>query len=173
MTAYASVLTITAFTMERYAAICHPMRFQRLSSPSRAVKVIVIIWCIACACAMPYPLHARTFYFLSNPESGEPIEHSLVCNIPSDWVERMTYMFQISTFVFFVIPMVIITVMYVLIGVTLYRSEGVGDQRNPPKIQTWTSSSTRVTNGGTSNVNPQIYSVTRARKAVLKMLGKQ
>ena len=41
MTSYASVLTILAFSMERYLAICHPLYQYAMAGFSRAVKV----WC--------------------------------------------------------------------------------------------------------------------------------
>lgn len=173
MTSYASVLTITAFTIERYAAICHPMRFQTLSSLPRAVRVIVVIWAIASIIALPYPLHTRTFYMAYNPVTSEPIPNSLVCNIPFKWHRKMTYMFQVSTFVFFVLPMIIIIVMYVRIGITLSKTDSlVGDQKNTPKVSNWVSKkggSSQVKNGSQHLQVP--FNVTKARKAVLKMLG--
>ncbi|EEC16256.1 neuropeptide capa receptor, putative [Ixodes scapularis] len=41
---YASVLTIVAFTVERYVAIYHPLFLQTTSSLTRAVRIIAIIW---------------------------------------------------------------------------------------------------------------------------------
>ncbi|KAL8581699.1 hypothetical protein ACOMHN_043117 [Nucella lapillus] len=122
-TSYATVLTITGFTMERYLAICHPIRVQRACSRSRAVKCICIIWFLAAACALPYPIHTRLFYFVQDPRDGKPVADSLLCSIPVKWHERMRYVFQISTFVFFVLPMAVITVMYVMIGMKLRRKE--------------------------------------------------
>ena len=40
---YASVLTILAFSMERYLAICHPLYQYAMAGFSRAVKVGIII----------------------------------------------------------------------------------------------------------------------------------
>lgn len=53
MSANATVLTITAFTAERYVAICHPFMAQSMSKLSRAVKLIIIIWLVAVLFAIP------------------------------------------------------------------------------------------------------------------------
>lgn len=148
-TSYASVLTITGFTIERYIAICHPIVGQRVSRQSRAIKCIVIIWIISGLVALPYPIHTRTFYYLKDPRNRRPLSDTLVCNIPIKWHERMIIMFQVSTFAFFFLPMTVITVMYILIGVRLRKTE-IGSKG---KI------STSIKN-----------TATRARKAVLKML---
>jgi len=49
----ATVLTITAFTIERYVAICHPFISHTESSLPRAFKYILIIWVIALTLAFP------------------------------------------------------------------------------------------------------------------------
>lgn len=165
-----SVLTITAFTVERYAAICHPMRFQSMSSLSRSLKVILVVWFAAFCFALPYALYGRIFYYLTDPNTGEPIEESLVCNIPFENQDKMRYMFQTSAFAFFLLPMTIILVMYVLIGVTLYRSDMIGDHNRSFARSSKMSTSTK-TSIGQRNSN-QCYDPTKARKSVLKMLGR-
>lgn len=40
----ASSLSITAFTVERYIAICHPMRAQTMCTVRRAKRIIACIW---------------------------------------------------------------------------------------------------------------------------------
>lgn len=49
----ASILTITAFTIERYLAICHPLRAHTMSQLSRAVKVILFVWTLSALAAIP------------------------------------------------------------------------------------------------------------------------
>ncbi|KAJ8939216.1 hypothetical protein NQ314_011206 [Rhamnusium bicolor] len=51
--ANASILIITAFTIERYLAICHPFLSHTMSKLSRAVRYIIAIWIIALALAIP------------------------------------------------------------------------------------------------------------------------
>ncbi|XP_012939588.1 pyrokinin-1 receptor [Aplysia californica] len=149
MTAYASVLTITAFTIDRYVAICHPLRSQALSSLSRAVKIIILIWVIACVCALPYPIHTRMFHEVFDPCTGEPLPDSYLCNIPAQWRHRMKYMFQFSTFAFFVVPLFIITIMYIFIGLALMKTDQFAS--------------------GKKNKQAAIAAA-KAKKAVLKML---
>ncbi|GFY58371.1 thyrotropin-releasing hormone receptor [Trichonephila inaurata madagascariensis] len=42
-----SSLSITAFTIERYIAICHPMKAQIVCTVSRAKKIIIGLWIFA------------------------------------------------------------------------------------------------------------------------------
>lgn len=51
--ANATVLTITAFTVERYVAICHPFQAHAVSKLSRAVKLVLAIWVLALCLAVP------------------------------------------------------------------------------------------------------------------------
>ncbi len=50
----ATVLTITAFTIERYLAICRPFMIQKWQNKlSRVVRQILIIWVISISLAIP------------------------------------------------------------------------------------------------------------------------
>lgn len=149
-TSYASVLTITGFTVERYIAICHPITGQKVTRQSRAFKCIICIWIISACCALPYPFHTRTFYYLNDPRTNLPITDTLLCNIPVEWHKRMIVMFQVSTFAFFFLPMTVITIMYILIGIRLRRTE--------------------VDTSMGIQYKGALSTTARARKAVLKML---
>ena len=150
MTSSASVLTIAAFTVERYVAICHPIRSQTMSTLSRAIRIIVAVWISAALSALPYPLHTRTYYYVIDPDTNAPIPDSLICNIRPEWLPRMRYVFQVSTFLLFIIPMGLITYLYALIGMTLRRSE--------------------ITRQSSENTGSSPHS--QPRRAILKMLGK-
>ena len=122
MTSYASVLTITAFTVERYIAICHPLKAHKIATYSRCIKIIISIWLISLVCALPYPIHTDLFYYVYD-EQNKPVLDSLICNIPNHYYERMMHVFQISTFIFFVFPLTVLIVLYSLIGLSLRRAE--------------------------------------------------
>lgn len=151
----AAILTITAFTIERYVAICHPMRAQRMSSLSRAIRVIVIVWLVATVCSFPQAVQFGLIYVTDS--SGKPIEESVTCNlIPG---HRIKHTFELATFLFFFAPMAIITGMYALMAMAIRRS-------------TLSRSGSSSSEGGESqestvwNRKPR-----RARRAVVKMLG--
>jgi len=121
ITTTASVLTISAFTVERYLAICHPLRAQTTYNLERASRVIVVIWLVACAASIPFPLNTRTFYYVADPRDGSPLADSFVCNIPTDRMSTMNVVFLVYTFVLFVVPMLTIVGLYAAIGLTLRR----------------------------------------------------
>lgn len=109
--ANATVLTITAFTMERYVAICHPFLSQTMSKLSRAVKIILIIWIVAIVLAIP-----QAFQFGIVMGNTPDI---VMCTVKSP---IFTHSFEISTLLFFILPMTLITVLYALIGLRLRHS---------------------------------------------------
>ncbi|CAG9859315.1 unnamed protein product [Phyllotreta striolata] len=115
--ANATVLTITAFTVERYVAICHPFLSHTLSKLNRAVKYIILIWAIAVGLAVP---QAMAFGIVCEVlANGYIVEDHCMCMIKR---EIVPHTFLISTLLFFVAPMSLITVLYICIGLQLRRS---------------------------------------------------
>lgn len=116
--ANATVLTITAFTIERYVAICHPFLSHTISKLSRAIKFVIAIWIFAMCLAIPQALSFGIFY--ERDENGIMTnEDHYVCTIKQLVIPHI---FEISTFVFFIAPLCLITVLYILIGLQLHRS---------------------------------------------------
>ncbi|ALC45557.1 Pk1r [Drosophila busckii] len=111
--ANATVLTITAFTVERYMAICHPFLGQAMSKLSRAIRIIVLIWLLAVLTAIPQAAQ----FGISNYAG---VDRCLVVRV------ILEHSFQLSTFIFFLAPMSIILVLYLFIALHLYRSHLIG-----------------------------------------------
>ncbi|XP_041985645.1 pyrokinin-1 receptor-like isoform X2 [Aricia agestis] len=111
--ANATVLTITSFTVERYIAICHPFMSHTMSKLSRAVRFIIAIWICALCAAVP---QAVQFGLVSYKDNDQVIT---ACTVKGHGVHQV---FVISSFIFFVVPMSLITVLYVLIGIKLRTS---------------------------------------------------
>ncbi|XP_034115854.1 pyrokinin-1 receptor [Drosophila albomicans] len=163
--ANATVLTITAFTVERYMAICHPFLGQAMSKLSRAIRIIVLIWLLAVLTAIP-----QAAQFGINNYAG--VDKCVVVRV------IIQHSFQLSTFIFFFAPMSIILVLYLFIGLHLYRSNviggggAVGTQRRPQPLKAVQSDTILYRYSGTG---PQLSSV-RGRlnhygtRRVLRML---
>ncbi|KAL0132500.1 hypothetical protein PUN28_000325 [Cardiocondyla obscurior] len=115
--ANATVLTITAFTIERYVAICHPFISHTMSKPSRAIKFVVAIWVLALCLAVPQAIQFGIIVDYS--ANGTADLDSARCSLRWTIIEHA---FEFSTILFFVLPMTIITVLYVLIAIKLRRS---------------------------------------------------
>ena len=81
----ASILTITMFTIERFVAICYPLR--RANSPKlgRVVKVIALCWTIAAICATPIAIQFGIVYVSIEHTHIHThintIEHNFKCSI--------------------------------------------------------------------------------------------
>lgn len=136
--ANATVLTITAFTIERYVAICHPFLSHTMSKLSRAIRFIFAIWLVAILSAVPQALQ-----FGVTNQSG--VDQCVVKRI------IIQHSFELSTFLFFFAPMTLITVLYALIGLklrssTLMQRDGTLQRRSnacPNTRQQGTSQGTR------------------------------
>lgn len=108
--ANATVLTITSFTVERYLAICHPFLQHKMSKLSRAVRLILIVWVVSLVLAVPMALQFGVV------DHGNDL---VVCDVKREIIKHA---FELSTALFFLTPMMIITVLYVLIGLKLRSS---------------------------------------------------
>jgi 7 transmembrane receptor (rhodopsin family) len=54
-----SVLTIVAFSMERFVAICHPLHLHTMSGLQRPIRVIAVIWVVSFICALPFAVFSE------------------------------------------------------------------------------------------------------------------
>ncbi|XP_075210741.1 pyrokinin-1 receptor-like [Lycorma delicatula] len=153
--ANATVLTITAFTVERYVAICHPFLSHTVSKLSRAIKFVIIIWILALCLAIPQALQVGIVYEKKNGTIVS--EEYKVCGVEPGF---SSYSFGLSGVLFFLTPMLLITVLYILIGIRLQRSSQVA-RRGLPESQ----SSRYLVRGSQRG-----YAQTRSTRRVVKML---
>lgn len=148
----ASVLTITAFTVERYVAICHPFLSHTMSKLSRAIKLILVIWLIALCFAIPQALQ---FGIVQLTPEGQDL---IICTLKNAFIKHS---FELSTLLFFVVPMTLITVLYALIGLKLRKSNMM--KRTNMRSQ----------RGGAANrIRDCRHHTGKSSRRVLKMLGK-
>ena len=131
------------------------MKAQTMSGLKRVIRVIIAIWCLAAFSSVPLTVQFKVVYAVDTRNASIP--ESAYCGIgESSHIERT---FEISTFLFFVFPMTLVSVMYTLIAIAirnsgLYRDGSDASHRD------------RLT-----GVEIRAQQQARARRSVLKMLG--
>lgn len=109
----ASSCSITAFTIERYIAICHPIKAQFLCTLSRAKKIIVLVWFFT-------SLYCVMWFYLS--DTKEVVYENAVLITCAYKVSRNLYLpiYFTDFAVFYVLPLLLATVLYGLIARILF-----------------------------------------------------
>ncbi|XP_056132823.1 neuromedin-U receptor 1 [Lampris incognitus] len=134
---FASILNVTALSVERYIAVVHPLRAKYVVTRTHAKRVILTVWGLSVLCAVPNTslhgistLPSRTFGLggngnpdaggNGNPDAGIP--DSAICMLVKPrWIYNLTI--QVTTLLFFVLPMLTISILYMLIGLQLKREK--------------------------------------------------
>uniref|UniRef100_A0A3Q2DUT8 Thyrotropin-releasing hormone receptor n=1 Tax=Cyprinodon variegatus TaxID=28743 RepID=A0A3Q2DUT8_CYPVA len=109
----ASSCSITAFTVERYIAICHPIKAQFLCTLSRAKRIIMVVWALT-------SVYCVMWLFLSDTKK---LVYSNVVLISCEYkVSRSHYLpiYFTDFTVFYVLPLMLATVLYGLIARILF-----------------------------------------------------
>ncbi|KAG7231153.1 hypothetical protein INR49_027193, partial [Caranx melampygus] len=107
-----SSCSITAFTVERYIAICHPMKAQTVCTVSRAKRIIAGVWIFTC-------VYCMLWFFLVDIQEDQ--DGHVQCGYK---VKRELYLpiYLIDFAIFYVIPLLLAIVLYGLIARILYLS---------------------------------------------------
>ncbi|XP_033941087.1 thyrotropin releasing hormone receptor 2 isoform X2 [Pseudochaenichthys georgianus] len=107
-----SSCSITAFTLERYKAICHPMKAQTVCTVSRAKRIIAGLWFFTC-------VYCMLWFFLVDIQVNQ--DGHVQCGYK---VKRELYLpiYLIDFAIFYIIPLLLAIVLYGLIARILYLS---------------------------------------------------
>ncbi len=84
----------------------------------RVITVIEIIWLLSGICSIPMVIQFGIVYIEDG--LGTKIVEFATCGIQTKHYLR--YVFEMSTFLFFLTPMILIIVLYILIGLAVRRS---------------------------------------------------
>uniref|UniRef100_A0A8B9ITZ9 Neuromedin U receptor 2 n=1 Tax=Amazona collaria TaxID=241587 RepID=A0A8B9ITZ9_9PSIT len=110
---FASILSVTTVSVERYIAILHPFRAKLESTRKRALRTIVVLWVLSVLFALPNTgTHGIMLQYFPN---GTLIPGSATCTVVMPmWIYNCIV--QITSFLFYVLPMGVISVLYYLMG---------------------------------------------------------
>ncbi|KAM6927255.1 neuromedin-U receptor 2 [Xenentodon cancila] len=109
---FASILNVTALSVERYIAVVHPLKTRYLSTNQHARRVITIVWAVSMICAIPNTSLHGIFYL------PERMEESAICTVLKPlWIYNLVM--QITTVCFYFVPMMIISILYLVMGIHL------------------------------------------------------
>ncbi|XP_064214691.1 neuropeptides capa receptor isoform X1 [Tribolium castaneum] len=120
MASYVSVLTIVAFSTERYLAICYPLYLHTMSGLQRAVRIIACLWLCAFVSALPFCIYTRVHYLFYPPNSTNILPDSAFCGML--YQPEGIPLTELSTLIFFIIPMLAIAVQYTKMGLEIAKT---------------------------------------------------
>ncbi|KAK2830688.1 hypothetical protein Q5P01_018619 [Channa striata] len=157
----ASSCSITAFTIERYIAICHPIKAQFLCTLSRAKKIIVFVWAFT-------SLYCVMWFYLSDIQ--EQVYDNVTITICGYRVHRKFYLpvYFFDFGVFFVLPLLVSAVLYGLIARILFLNPLPSDPKDKKKNG---HNNNAVTKGTSCKNSRHSSSTATSRRQVTKMLA--
>ena len=122
---HTSVLTILAITVERYVAICLPLRAGEICTKKNACITCVIVWLFAFGVTAPI-LAMTTYAIPGGLESEEAVCYTAV---EGPW-QKFYYIFIIT--VFFFIPLLVLILLYINITRHLVIPPSTDDEQVNP-----------------------------------------
>ncbi|KAL2097533.1 hypothetical protein ACEWY4_006740 [Coilia grayii] len=130
---YSTILNITALSVERYFAICFPLRAKVVVTKGRVRGVIMILWTVSLLCAGPVFVLVGVEH-----ESGTNAWRTSECTATKYAIQSglFSIMVWVSS-VFFFLPVFCLTILYSLIGRKLWRRPNISsrDKNNKQTVK--------------------------------------
>lgn len=113
----ASITLLTVISMERYLAIMHPLKAQRLITKRKLRAALVVIWLLSAAYNVPQLIMFDTIYF---PDGD------LTYCYPTIQVVDMRVYHTANFVIWYVLPLMLMSFVYTRISIILWRTSGRG-----------------------------------------------
>ncbi|XP_023683556.2 cholecystokinin receptor-like [Paramormyrops kingsleyae] len=111
-----STFSLVAIAIERYSAICNPLKSRAWQTRSHAYRVIAATWILSLVIMAPYPIFSGLVTFSkANMTTGH------MCRLSWPWSQVEQSWYILLLFILFFIPGVVMIVAYGLISRELYR----------------------------------------------------
>ena len=117
-----SSLTLCCIALDRYVAIVHPHKFKFLQNTKPATILLVIIWTVSSLCSLPNALFYET-------ELIQPLCKNFKCVWPENRF-KLPLEIWLTLIMLFIVPFLIMSWAYGLIGYHLWIRKPVGARRN-------------------------------------------
>ncbi|XP_035250132.1 cholecystokinin receptor-like [Anguilla anguilla] len=111
-----STFSLVAIAIERYSAICNPLKSRAWQTRSHAYRVITATWILSFLIMVPYPIFSVLVAF---DKPNRATRHMCRLDWPMSHIEQSWYILLLS--VLFIIPGVVMIIAYGLISRELYR----------------------------------------------------
>uniref|UniRef100_A0A8I5UNG7 Neuromedin U receptor 2 n=2 Tax=Pongo abelii TaxID=9601 RepID=A0A8I5UNG7_PONAB len=129
---FASILSITTVSVERYVAILHPFRAKLESTRRRALRILGIVWGFSVLFSLPNTsIHGIKFHYFPN---GSLVPGSATCTVIKPmWIYN--FIIQVTSFLFYLVPMTVISVLYHLMALRLKKDKSLEADEGNANIQ--------------------------------------
>lgn len=119
---FASILNVTTVSAERYAAILHPFQAKMKSTRRRALRIIIALWLLSVLFSLPNTsIHGIVLQYFPNHTE---VPGSATCTVVKPmWIYNC--IIQLTSFLFYLLPMGVISVLYCLMGLKVSPKESI------------------------------------------------
>ncbi|PAV89609.1 hypothetical protein WR25_19652 [Diploscapter pachys] len=176
-TSYASIIIICCFSIERWLAICYPIRQKLFSTFSRAYLLILVAWVVSFVAALPMafivkinrlplPDFARDQEWTHTiSRDSQTVDRTDFCGMNNDEPEQQKRLIYFAFFAFFMIPALIIMLLYGHIAIKLRSADRYLQDEKPSNSERRSRSTGTVLKMlsyfyySNSAINPILYNI--------------
>lgn len=163
---FVSVLTIVAFSSERFIAICYPLHVYMMGGLKRVTRIIATIWLIGIICALPFGYYTRLHYLRFPLPNGPEISESALCKTQEN---TSIPVWELSAIIFYVIPLILLIFTYSRMAIEIRKRIKNGHELGVITNNFNCVGTTVNGNGGIGTKNGSTKR-TKSCRAVVKML---